>query len=126
MKNLLNFLFLFFLLTGCQNKNSTSNIENYEYILTNTIPGSKITILFSKNKITGNSGVNTYNAIYNLNKKTLSVAKESTTKMMGTKELMLQEDEYLKNLRNAKKLKVYNDFIEIETSNGKKLVFKKY
>lgn len=125
MKKIFSILFLIFSLIGCQNKKSISDIEGTEYVLTNTIPGSTITILFTKDRVSGKSGVNNYTALFNLNGNEFTIKNGALTRMMGPKDLMNQEDEYMKDLENAKRLKIDDNSIEIETSNGKKLVFKK-
>ena len=126
-KILLGFGISLFLI-GCsvENKNNLSKeIVGNVYILENKLNGSEIDLSFNDGKINGSSGVNRYFGDYKINGNELLIEHIGSTKMMGPPEIMNQEQEYLKNLANAKEVILTKRGIEITTNSGVKINFEK-
>lgn len=110
---------------ACNKKQDIKSIEGKEYVLTKTLPGSEITIVFSENRVGGSAGVNKYSAEYSIDGKNIKFDKCALTRMMGPQELMTQENDYMKLLDEAKELNIEDNKIEITTTSGKNLIFEK-
>lgn len=126
-KILLGFGISLFLI-GCSvdNKNNLSKeIVGNVYILENKLSGSEIDLSFNDGKINGSSGVNRYFGDYKINGNELLIEHIGSTKMMGPPEIMNQEQEYLKNLADAKEVVLTKTGIEITTNSGVKINFEK-
>jgi heat shock protein HslJ len=127
MKKLVLFLLTAVLFVGCFGKKEDigAKVLGNTYILQNTLPESEIDINFEKDKVVGSSGVNRYFANYTLDGNKISIQNPGTTRMMGPENLMKQEQEYLKNLVDAKDLELTENGISIVTNSGVKLNFVK-
>ena len=85
-----------------------------------------ITISFSGNKITGNSGVNNYFSDYIITAGNITIGTIGSTKMAGSDNLMKTERQYMELLQNAKKIELVNKTTLVLTTNkGKILTFEK-
>lgn len=127
MKKIVLFLITIVLFTGCFGKKEDigSQIIGNAYTLQGTLPESQIDIAFEKDKISGSSGVNRYFANYTLDGNKISVQEPGSTRMMGPENLMTQEQEYLKNLKDSKEIEVTKDGVTVVTTSGEKLNFVK-
>ena len=85
-----------------------------------------ITISFSGNKISGNSGINNYFGDYIVTAGNVTVGAIGSTEMAGPDNLMKLERQYLELLQNAKKIELVNKTTLIFTTDkGKTLTFEK-
>lgn len=127
MKKLLLFLITTMLFVGCFGKKEdiSSQIIGNTYILQGVLPESEIDINFEKDKVSGTSSVNRYFANYTLERNKISIQEPGSTRMMGPENLMIQEQEYLKNLKDSKEIEVTKDGIILLTNSGVKLNFVK-
>lgn len=127
MKKIVLFLITIVLFTGCFGKKEDidSQIIGNAYTLQGTLPESQIDIAFEKDKISGSSGVNRYFANYTLDGNKISVQEPGATRMMGPENLMTQEQEYLKKLKDSKEVEVTKDGVTVVTTSGEKLNFVK-
>lgn len=127
MKKIVLFLITIVLFTGCFGKKEDigSQIIGNAYTLEGTLPESQIDIAFEKDKISGSSGVNRYFANYTLDGNKISVQEPGATRMMGPENLMTQEQEYLKKLKDSKEVEVTKDGVTVVTTSGEKLNFVK-
>ena len=108
--------------------NNNEYREKYENILDEKTyvlyKNKNITITFNKNRISGKITVNKYNASFSINDQNVEVNNISKTKMIGQKELMNIENEYLDLLSNAETIKIRGNFLTIKTKDNKELIFK--
>ena len=127
MKKLLLFLITTMLFVGCFGKKEdiSSQIIGNTYILQGVLPESEIDINFEKDKVSGTSSVNRYFANYTLEGNKILIQEPGSTRMMGPENLMIQEQEYLKNLKDSKEIEVTKDGIILLTNSGVKLNFVK-
>lgn len=127
MKKLVLFLVTMMIFVGCFGKKEDigAQIVGNEYILQGVLPESEIDINFENDKIFGTSGVNRYFADYTLEGSKIFIKEPGLTRMMGPENLMVQEREYLKNLKNSKEIKITKDGIILITNSGVKLNFVK-
>ena len=99
-------------------------MDEKTYVLYNLYKNKNITITFNKNRISGKITVNKYNASFSINDQNVEVNNISKTKMIGPKELMNIENEYLDLLSNAETIKIRGNFLTIKTKDNKELIFK--
>ena len=127
MKKIVIFLVTMVLLVGCfgEKEKIETKIVGNTYALQGVIPESEIDITFEKEKVVGVSSVNRYFGNYKLNGDKISIQEIGSTRMMGPENLMIQEQEYLKNLKEAKNIEVTKDGVIITTESGEKLRFVK-
>lgn len=127
MKKIVLFIITMTLFVGCFGKKEDvgAKLTGNTYVLQGVIPESEIDINFDKDKITGTSGVNRYFANYVLDGNKIFIKDPGSTRMMGPENLMIQEQEYLKNLKESKEIKTTKDGFVIITSAGEKLNFVK-
>ena len=86
-----------------------------------------ITISFSGNRISGNSGINNYFCDYIVTAGNVTVGTIGSTKMAGPNNLMKLESQYLEILQDAKKINLTNNktTLVFTTDKGKILTFEK-
>jgi len=125
MKKIGLFLFTMFLFVGCFNskKDIALEIVDKTYVLEGTVAESQIDITFQKDKLVGLAGVNRYFSNYKIDGEKISINELGLTRMMGPQNLMMQEQEYLKSLKEAKKIMFTEKGILIITETGAKLNF---
>lgn len=102
------------------NKENLKSMKQKEF----TMKNSNITISFDDEKVYGMSGVNRYFGTYTVDENgNLKFGPIATTMMAADPESMKNEQEFLKFLSNAKKLKIVDKkTIEI-ISNDKTIIF---
>lgn len=127
MKKILLSLFLVFLFAGCFGKkvDVKSKVEGNTYVLESVLENSEINISFENEKLAGLAGVNRYFSEYSIEGNKIVVKEIGMTRMMGPENLMLQEQEYLKNLNEAKEIVTTEKGVLITTKSGVKLNFVK-
>lgn len=127
MKKIILFLIATMLFVGCFGKKEdiASKIVGNTYALQGVLPESEIDITFEKDKVAGTSSVNRYFANYTLEGNKISIQEPGSTRMMGPENLMEQEQEYLKNLKESKEIEITKDGIVLITNSGVKLSFVK-
>ncbi|WP_297598185.1 META domain-containing protein [uncultured Cetobacterium sp.] len=127
MKKMILFVITSLMFGGCFGKGEdiSSRVLGNTYILQKVVDGSEIDITFEKERLSGKAGVNNYFAGYKIDGQTIKVEAIGATRMMGPEVLMVQEQEYLKNLNEAKKIEVTEKGIVITTTSGVELDFDK-
>lgn len=126
MKLLLSLLFLFIvsdasyadkyddLVYGSINyQYKSENIDNISDVINNkqyrSVDNKKITIMFSNGSVSGSSGVNRYIGSYSVKDSIILITGFGSTMMMGPKEMMEQEQEYLKFLKGRHNISISQD-----------------
>lgn len=127
VKKIFLFMVTSLMFVGCFGKKEdvASKMVGNTYVLQKVIAGSEIDVTFEKDRLSGKAGVNNYFANYKIDGQTIKVENPGSTRMMGPEELMKQEQEYLKNLNDAKNIKVTEKGIVITTTSGVQLDFDK-
>ena len=85
---------------------------------------SKISISFTKNRVSGFSGVNKFSGSYKTNNDSISFSELSVSLMSGSRSAMNAEESFLRILRSAKRVKYDKSTMTLENSNGDTLTFK--
>ena len=85
---------------------------------------SKISISFTKNRVSGFSGVNRYSGSYSTNNDSISFSELSVSLMSGSRSAMDAEERFLRILRSAKKVKADKNTMTLENAKGDTLTFK--
>jgi heat shock protein HslJ len=82
-----------------------------------------VTALFAKDgTVSGNGGVNQYNATYTASDGTIKVGPVTSTKMAGPEDLMAQETAYLAALEKATVYAMEGDIMTLRDSTGAAMV----
>ena len=85
-----------------------------------------ITISFSEDGVSGNSGVNTYFSSYVITNNNITIGVLSSTKMAGPDNLMKLERDFSTLIQNVRKIKLADkNTLVLTTANGKNLTFQK-
>ena len=85
---------------------------------------SKISISFTKNRVSGFSGVNRYSGSYSTNNDSISFSELSVSLMSGSRSAMDAEERFLRILRSAKKVRADKNTMTLENAKGDTLTFK--
>ena len=85
---------------------------------------SKISISFTKNRVSGFSGVNRYSGSYSTNNDSISFSELSVSLMSGSRSAMDAEERFLRILRSAKKVRADKNTLTLENAKGDTLTFK--
>lgn len=127
VKKIFLFMVTGLMFVGCFGKKEdvASKIIGNTYVLQKVIDGSEVDVTFEKDRLSGKAGVNNYFANYKIDGQTIKIENHGSTRMMGPEELMKQEQEYLKNLNDAKNIKLTEKGIVITTTSGVQLDFDK-
>ena len=86
---------------------------------------ANITINFADNKISGNSGVNSYFGGYKIKNNSILTANAATTLMAGPEELMKIEQRFLETLQNSPRITYSNTTLSLRNKNGEIWTFQK-
>ena len=83
-----------------------ATLEGSSWYLSNTIPGTSITLDFGNGSLSGFAGCNSYNASYTTtyaagNTNSISIGAISSTGALCTEEIMAQEQGYFSSLQTA-------------------------
>ena len=85
---------------------------------------SKISISFTKNRVSGFSGVNRYSGSYSTNNDSISFSELSVSLMSGSRSAMDAEERFLRILRSTKKVRADKNTMTLENAKGDTLTFK--
>jgi len=85
---------------------------------------SKISISFTKNRVSGFSGVNRFSGSYSTNNDSISFSELSVSLMSGSRSAMDAEERFLRILRSAKKVRADKNTLTLENAKGDTLTFK--
>ena len=86
---------------------------------------ANITINFADNKISGNSGVNSYFGGYKIKNNSILTANAATTLMAGPEELIKIEQRFLETLQNSPRITYSNTTLSLRNKNGEIWTFQK-
>ncbi len=88
-----------------------------------TMPDSRVTIVFEPDQVAGSAGCNNYFGPYDVDGNALTIGPlGSTMKMCAPEELMLQETGYLANLGNVAGYEIVNDQLHLLDAGGQTLL----
>ena len=120
-KKLLCVLIMALGLTACT---KSENIEGNEYVMLDAPNGAEITLMFSDtdNRASGKV-VNRYFGTYTIDGNKLTFGPMASTMMMGPRDLMEAEQNYLKELPKVKTFKLEGNKLKLYTEDDKELVF---
>lgn len=106
------------MLAACSVQSSDSGLNGKEYKMLNAPHDAEITIGFSNDgkQFFGNGGVNRYFGSYSVSGNKLDLKNAGSTMMMGPRELMAAESEFLQFLENVQTFKLEGNKL---TLNGK-------
>jgi heat shock protein HslJ len=102
--------------------------EGTSWILSETIPGSSIEILFRNGNIQGFGGCNQYNAKYTVTpvdelSGSISIGPISNSNRACTEELLAQEQTYLASLQTATSYLISGNSLTLGLADGSQLVY---
>jgi heat shock protein HslJ len=102
--------------------------EGTDWILSDTIPGTSIDILFRNGNIKGFGGCNQYNAKYTASSAdglsgTISIGPISNSSRACSEEILAQEQTYLANLQSAASFTISGDSLTLTLADGTQLVY---
>jgi len=103
--------------------------EGRDWILSGTIPGTSIDILFRNGNIKGFGGCNQYNAKYTATPSadglsgTVSVGPISNSNRACSEEIMAQEQTYLANLQSAVSFAISGNSLTLTLADGSQLIY---
>lgn len=134
MKKIFIFLTAIVFLAGCTTTPKRSNIptpvasiqavSEGEYVLITPFPESHLTLGFDEEgRIFGFSGINRFFGKADINNGTIVIEPLGYTKMAGSKDRMIIEDQYLTMLKSAKTIEFKNDSLILTTERGETLIF---
>ena len=86
---------------------------------------AKISLSFTKNGVSGFSGVNRFSGRYEVNNDSISFSELSVNLMSGSRSAMNFEERFLRILRSAKKVRHDKDTLILENTKGDTLTFRK-
>lgn len=107
-----------------KDKNISEKILDGKVYTLNNFGKNSINIIFNRNKITGKSTINTYEAIFDIENNKIKISDIEATKMNGPNTLMKEEKEYFDILANAENISLKADILTIKTADNKELIFK--
>ncbi len=91
----------------------SENIDNINDVINNkqyrSVDNKKITIMFSNGSVSRSSGVNRYIGSYSVKDSIILITDFGSTMMMGPKEMMDQEQEYLKFLKGRHNISISHE-----------------
>ena len=125
MKKVIFIIFIVCSATLFSKQNLINNIDITERILDgkiytlNNFGKNTINIMFNRNKISGKSTINTYEAIFDIEDTKIKISDIEATKMKGPNNLMKDENEYFELLANAEDINIKGDILTIKTKDNK-------
>jgi heat shock protein HslJ len=99
-----------------------ANLEGTDWILSNTIPGTSISLVFANGNLSGFAGCNSYNAGYTTTlaagpTNSIQVGPISSTQQACTPEILAQEQTYLANLQSASQYTISGTTLTLTTDD---------
>ena len=100
-----------------------ANLQGTDWILSNTIPGTSISLVFANGALSGFAGCNSYNATYSSTRaaggsNNISVGPVTSTQQLCSEEIMSQEQAYLTNLQSAGSYTINGTTLTLTTAGG--------
>lgn len=134
MKKIFIFLTAIAFLAGCSSTPKRSNIptpvasiqtvSEGEYLLVSPFADAHLTLGFdNEGRIFGFSGINRFFGKADINNGSITIEPLGYTKMGGSKDRMIIEDQYLTILKSAKTIEFKNDSLILTNERGETLIF---
>lgn len=100
-----------------------ATLEGSSWYLSNTIPGTSITLNFGNGSLSGFAGCNNYNASYTTtlasgNTNSISVGPISSGQALCPEDVMVQEQEYLASLQTTSSYTINGSSLILTTASG--------
>ena len=100
-----------------------ANLAGSEWILSNTIPGTSISLSFGNGSLSGFAGCNSYNASYTTtlaagNTNSITVGPITSTGSLCSEQIMNQEQGYYSSLQTASSYTINGDALTLTTASG--------
>jgi len=100
-----------------------ANTHGTDWILSNTIPGTSISLVFANGGLSGFAGCNNYNATYTTTlaegpTNSITIGPISSSQQACTPELMAQEQGYLASLQDASQYTISGSTLTLTTPTG--------
>ena len=100
-----------------------ANLEGTDWILSNTLPGTSISLQFANGNLSGFAGCNSYNAGYTTTlaagpTNSISVGPITSTGALCDEPTMTQEGGYLTNLQSASQYTISGTTLTLTTAGG--------
>ena len=101
----------------------SANLQGTDWILSNTIPGTSISLVFANGSLSGFAGCNSYNATYSSTRaagssNSINVGPITSTQQLCSEEIMAQEQAYLANLQTAGSYTISGTTLTLDTAGG--------
>lgn len=135
MKKIILSMAILFSMIGCSNLekkqevlpqtiNSVMEVVNVEYNLINIFPNQGLTVGFDEaGRIFGYSGLNRFFGKAEIKDGTIKVDPLASTRMGGSREALVREDQYLNLLKSMTKIQKENGNLILSNENGEQLIF---
>ncbi len=135
MKKTLIFVTVILAMIGCTNLqslkqnypqyvNSIIEISNKEYELINIFPNQGLTLGFDEQgRIFGYSGLNRFFGKVQIKNGVMEVEALASTRMGGSREALIREDQYLSLLKSMTKVEQKNGELVLSNEKGEQLKF---
>ena len=135
MKKIVILITMIVSLIGCSNlqenqKNSPQAVSSVveimgiEYTLTNIFPGQGLTVGFDEaGRIFGYSGLNRFFGEVKIKDGAIKVERLASTRMGGSREALIREDQYLTLLKNMTQINKKENELILSNENGEQLIF---
>ena len=101
-----------------------ASLSGLDWILSNTLPGTTISLNFGNGMLSGFGGCNSYNGFYTVPGKSNNVKVDpiTSTGALCSEEIMVQEQGYFTALQSAKNFTITSDSLTLDTDSGQ-LIF---
>lgn len=135
MKKIVILMTMVISLIGCSNlqesqKNSPQGVSSVvevidvEYTLTNIFPGQGLTVGFDEaGRIFGYSGLNRFFGKAEIKDGVITVEPLASTRMGGSREDLIREDQYLTLLKSMTKIEKKGKELILSNEKGEQLIF---
>lgn len=105
---------------------NVTEVTNIEYNLINIFPGQGLTVGFDDaGRIFGYSGLNRYFGKADIKDGRIVVDPLASTKMGGSREALIREDQFLTLLKSMTKISKTEDKLILTNTKGEQLIFSK-
>jgi len=97
-----------------------ASLPSVDWILSNTIPGTTISLNFANGTLSGFGGCNSYNSTYRVPGKSKNVQIDpiTSTGALCSEEIMVQEQNYFTALQSASSFAINGDSLTLTTASG--------
>lgn len=135
MKKIVILMVMMISLVGCctlqENRNNSpkivnkvAEVANIEYNLTNIFPGQGLTVGFDEaGRIFGYSGLNRFFGKAEISNGNIKVDPLASTRMGGSREALIREDQYLTLLKSMTKINKKGKELILSNEKGEQLIF---